>query len=188
MTSGRLQQILRCCRNRRDHTLVYKNVTHLGKRTQHCQYAGYAEPVELTGQLRVVISSADIICLAPLLPNYPASYVRTLLADRKSTSLAVLLPQGYLREVTQGGAIRQRPLTEASALVALFDLVILSEVVIFLAPLACTNICGAGIYLPRSGQAIRRHGLSCTRRVYSPVHHSRRCPDTFAACGAPIVV
>ena len=108
-------------------TLVYKNVSRHGKRTQECENTGYAAPVLLNDNLKKHIAAADIMIVAPLLPNYPTAYVTKLLSNKKSSCLSVLLPQGYLRSVLSNGHVSSRDFYEASGLLPGFDIMIISE-------------------------------------------------------------
>jgi sugar/nucleoside kinase (ribokinase family) len=111
----------------RPHTLVYKNISHQGVTTRQCHHADIAYPVRLSPTIKSHIATADIICVAPLLPNYPTDYVRRLLSLRKPTSLSVLHPQGYFRQTDSEGKISQRDFTDAEKIIPFFDLVIFSE-------------------------------------------------------------
>lgn len=109
------------------HTLVYKNITHNQHRTQQCEHIDTADPVPLTSDMKKCVAEADVICLAPLLPNYPLKYVRDLLATRKPGSVAILSPQGYLRTVDAEGNVSPRDFKEALDILPLFDVTIFSE-------------------------------------------------------------
>ncbi|HVS58308.1 MAG TPA: carbohydrate kinase family protein [Candidatus Saccharimonadales bacterium] len=108
-------------------TLVYKNVTHDGRRTQWCDHVNTAKPVPLSKEVRQSVAEADVIVLAPLLPNYSIEYIAELFLTKKPTCLTVLLPQGFLRSVDQRGKVLSRKFEEAAGILPLFDLVVLSE-------------------------------------------------------------
>jgi sugar/nucleoside kinase (ribokinase family) len=108
-------------------TLVYENTVRAAQRWQHCRSSRAATPVPLDMTVKRLVKEADIIVVAPLLPNMSLAYVRELLAQRKAGSLAVLSPQGYFRSVGQDGAVRPRTFTEARELLPLFDLAVFSE-------------------------------------------------------------
>lgn len=110
-----------------DRTLIYRNHTVHDHRSQHCANTEAAEPVALTDGLKKHVAEADIICMAPLLPNFPAEYVKDLLAFRKLGSIAVLSPQGYMRTVEPDGTVRPRDFTEAAEIIPQFNLVVLSQ-------------------------------------------------------------
>lgn len=111
----------------RSKTLVMQNDTNNGYRQQHCFNADDKLLEEATEVQQAAIAEADIIVLAPLLPNMSANYVRSLLKDRRPGSLTALLPQGYFRSVNTNGLINFQDFAEASEIVTLFDLVIFSE-------------------------------------------------------------
>lgn len=108
-------------------TLVYENITRSSGRLQRCRHSQHATPAPLDNAARRLVQAADIIVVAPLLPNMSPEYVREVLAERKNNSLAVLSPQGYFRSVEQQETIQPRPFEEASELLPLFDLVVFSE-------------------------------------------------------------
>lgn len=108
-------------------TLLYKNVTHGSIRTQSCGNLDAAEPVPITSQLRSRMADADIIVLAPLLPNYTVEYIKELLAVKKPGCLTVLLPQGFLRSIDASGQVSPRKFKEVDDVLPLFDLAILSD-------------------------------------------------------------
>lgn len=108
-------------------TLLYKNIIREGRRTQQCYNLNAASPVLLTDGIESRIADADIIVLAPLLPNHTVKYVKKLLAAKKPGCLTALLPQGFLRIVDAGGQVLPREFEEANDMLSLFDLVILSD-------------------------------------------------------------
>jgi len=108
-------------------TLIYENHTNNRIRTQRCEHANFANPVKLNSAIKASLSSADILVVAPLLPNFSASYVIELLAHKKAGGLSVLLPQGYFRSITSDGLVLPRKFEEAADIIPLFDMVIFSE-------------------------------------------------------------
>lgn len=110
-----------------EHTLLYKNVTRNNHRTQWCGSLGAAHPVPITDEVKNCITAADVIIVAPLLPNYTVEYVEKLLAAKKPGCLTALLPQGFLRVIGTGGKVLPREFEEANDVLSLFDLVILSD-------------------------------------------------------------
>ena len=108
-------------------TLIYKNHTHNNKRVQQAEHSDSAQPLPLTKDTQAAIADADIICVAPLLPNYSLDYLQNILRFRKKGSLAVLLPQGYFRRIDTEGRVTQQDFAEAETIIPLFDLVIFSE-------------------------------------------------------------
>ena len=109
------------------HTLIYKNVSRYSKRTQRCENIEYAPPVPLDDNLKKSISEADIIILAPLLPNYSIKYITELLSNKEGGCLTALFPQGYFRNISSSGQVLHRDFHEALGLLPLFDMMILSE-------------------------------------------------------------
>jgi sugar/nucleoside kinase (ribokinase family) len=108
-------------------TLIYENDTSAGKRVQHCYNLQNANSPDLTDSLITLISQADIIVVATLLPNYSPAYLAELLGHAKPDTLKVLCPQGYFRHIAPDGLVQPRPFEEATQIVPLFDLVMYSE-------------------------------------------------------------
>lgn len=108
-------------------TLVYKNRTHNNTRVQQAVHSDSAQPVPVTKDMQAAIADADIICVAPLLPNYSLDYIQNILRFRKKGSLAVLLPQGYFRAIDTEGEVTQQDFAQADTIIPLFDVVIFSE-------------------------------------------------------------
>ncbi len=111
-----------------EQTLLYKNLTRDNKhRSQQCQHIEAADPVELSKELLAHAATADIICLAPLLPNYSANYVQRLMSAKKPGCITLLSPQGYLRNIDSRGNVYSKEFEAAEEIIPLFDLVVLSE-------------------------------------------------------------
>ncbi len=110
-----------------EQTLIYKNISDESGRVQSCEHNQHADPVQLTSALEERIAQADIIMLAPLLPTYAPGYVAKLLALKKSGCITALLPQGYLRQVTEDGKVAYRDFHEAATILPFFDLVMFSQ-------------------------------------------------------------
>lgn len=108
-------------------TLLYRNVTQNNFRTQRCENADIAQPINLTEALKQHISEANIVCLAPLLPNFGPDYVSEIMAAKSSDCISVLLPQGYFRTVEADTTTKPREFEESEDVVPKFDLVILSD-------------------------------------------------------------
>lgn len=108
-------------------TLVYENDSHTGTRIQRCHNLELADAPEVTPEIVAAVREADIVVVATLLANYPASYVRELLGHAKPTALKVLCPQGYFRHITDEGLVAPRDFIEALDIVPLFNLVMYSE-------------------------------------------------------------
>lgn len=110
-----------------EHTLIYKNTIVNGIRTQAVMYNDTAEPVELTDTIRKALTKTDILILAPLLPNYSATYIQQLCELLPPHAQKILLPQGYYRKVSKNGAIKQRDFTEADEILPHIDVLIQSD-------------------------------------------------------------
>lgn len=108
------------------HTLVYKNYTNAGRRRQLCEHADRAQPPILTPTIRRYVKQADIIVVAPLLPNYSAAYLQALLPAKRPDCLTALLPQGYLRLVNGQGRVKPQSFEAAASILPMFDLAVLS--------------------------------------------------------------
>jgi sugar/nucleoside kinase (ribokinase family) len=108
-------------------TLQYVNTATRRGRRQVCRHTAEAEPVPIDAAVTAALAAADIVMVAPLLPNFSLDYVTELMSQVPEHTLRVLLPQGYLRNVGAGGAVSQREFSEARELLSEFGLVILSE-------------------------------------------------------------
>ena len=110
-----------------EHTLIYKNTIVDGVRTQAVLHSDTAVPVELTESIRKVLAETDILVLAPLLSNYSSAYIRQLCELLPPHAQKILLPQGYYREVSNNGTIKQRGFTEADDILPFIDVLIQSD-------------------------------------------------------------
>ncbi len=108
-------------------TLVYENVSALGRRSQKALNRDEARPIPLSGDIAKTISEADILFFAPLLPNFPAQYLADVEAIAKKDSLKVLLPQGYFRDFDPENNVFPREFLEAREVLSHVDVVIVSE-------------------------------------------------------------
>lgn len=109
-------------------TMVYRNVVSAdGIRTQYCLNHEHASPPALQGQTEAVLKQAHIVFVMPLTPQYEVGYVHKLISLTPQSAVKVLLPQGYLRNIGSNGLVTPRSFEEASALLPLFDLVVLSD-------------------------------------------------------------
>lgn len=109
-------------------TLIYENDSSAGqgKRVQHCYNIQNSPAPVITDEVAAIISQADIIVVATLLPNYPATYLYELLGHAKDGVLKVLCPQGYFRHIGEDGLVTPRHFEEAIHVVPQFDLVMYS--------------------------------------------------------------
>ena len=107
--------------------MIYLN-NNLGRRLQQsCCCSEAVVPVPVDERLEAIVSEAEIIIVAPLLPNYGFQYLGDLLSQRKPGSLAVLLPQGHMRRVGADGRVSEGNFDEAMKIISLFDLVVFSD-------------------------------------------------------------
>lgn len=109
------------------HTLVYENIVTEGVRTQKCLYVQESTPIPIDTHVISMITSADIVCLAPLTPYFPATYVSELKRHIKKNAIMALLPQGYFREITTDGTVHVREFEEAPEILPVMDIVIVSD-------------------------------------------------------------
>jgi sugar/nucleoside kinase (ribokinase family) len=108
-------------------TLVYRNIINKGKRRQYAIYLNNSSPVPLDSMLSMIISCADILIFAPLLPNFSVSYVQKLFEYAKKDTLKIMLPQGYFRDFGVKGKVITRKFAEANKIASLVDYMILSN-------------------------------------------------------------
>lgn len=108
-------------------TLVYENDTRSIPRIWKAHETEHAGEPAITPEVMKTLNRADVIAVAPLLPNYSAHYLRQLLQHANPGALKVLCPQGYFREIGDGGLVKWREFAEAATIVPFFDLVIYSE-------------------------------------------------------------
>ncbi len=108
-------------------TLIYENHMKKGVRQQKVYNADNFQTVTINDELKHIISNADIVVLAPLLPYYSAEYVKKILSFTKNTALKLLLPQGFFRKIETNHTINPRIFIEDHTIIPLFDFIILSE-------------------------------------------------------------
>lgn len=108
-------------------TLQYENISKTGIRLQKAHHREEANPVLVDTAIKRILSSSDIVFVAPLMPNFTPEYLRNVLSYASSGTLKVLLPQGYYRDFDHEDNVRVRPFTEADEILPFFDVVILSE-------------------------------------------------------------
>lgn len=107
-------------------TLRYHNIVVDGQRTQACEHQRTSVMPVFNDAARQHLRASDIAIVAPALENYPSGAVRSVLENTREHCLKVLLPQGYLRD-TSDGTVRRRDFREAAGLLPFFDLVVLSN-------------------------------------------------------------
>jgi hypothetical protein len=108
-------------------TLVYKNQTTGNETIRRCSNWENSAEVAITDGLELLIGGADLVIVAPLLPNYSAAYLVGMKARAKETSKWVLIAQGYLRAVGQNGLITPRRFVESEQILPLFEIVVIAD-------------------------------------------------------------
>lgn len=108
-------------------TLQYENITKDGVRLQKAHNRTYADPVIIDTKIEYIIATSDIVLIAPLLPNYPPEYLRSLLTHTKPEAIKILLPQGYYRDFDSKNVVHVRQFHEAERILPLVNIIIASE-------------------------------------------------------------
>jgi sugar/nucleoside kinase (ribokinase family) len=108
-------------------TLIYENIVKEGKRTQYCHTDNAELSAPITTDAKVLLKSANILFVTPLMPTYTPQYIMELMANVPDDCLKVLLPQGYLRHIGDNGLVEPREFEEARDILPYFDLVVLSD-------------------------------------------------------------
>ena len=110
---------------RGDHTLIYKNIVKNGRRTQYCPNPENSTPVSLTKEVIALIASADILIVAPNIPNYSDTYISNAVTYARSQCKKILMPQGLLRRIND--SLVTKGSLANPAILSLFDVVIISD-------------------------------------------------------------
>jgi hypothetical protein len=109
-------------------TMVYENIVLGGIRTQKCLYHSQALPVKFDDSIINAIKASDVVCFAPLAPNYSADDIRNIIKYKKVNAPAVLLPQGYFRQFDhKNNNVRVREFIEEGSILPFFNIVIVSD-------------------------------------------------------------
>ena len=108
-------------------TMVYENTVHQGVRTQRCLNHEHAEPIAIDSTVEALITKADTICIAPLAPTFPPSYIQHIAMKKKWQTPITLLPQGYFRSFDVDNRVGIREFVEAKDILPLVDTVIISD-------------------------------------------------------------
>lgn len=108
-------------------SLIYENIVKQGHRTQYCHNAASALPVTIDTAAEAILSTASILFVAPLTPAYGAAHIAAITQQLPAHCLKVLLPQGYLRNITSQDLVEPREFAEAADVLPHFDLVVLSD-------------------------------------------------------------
>ena len=110
-----------------ERTLQYENVTNSDQRTQRAYSVDRTDPIPIDGELSDRLRRADLLFLTPLTPKFPTTYVQAVLNLVPERCVTVLLPQGYLRQISAAGDVTPRTFSEAEALSPLVDAIVVSE-------------------------------------------------------------
>lgn len=108
-------------------TLVYENVTIDGKRVQKACQRNNALPIPLDERAEQIIQKSDCLFIAPLLPNYPPSYIKQIYSHTHRSVLKILLPHGYYRTFDRNDTVLVREFIELQQVLPCVDVVIFSE-------------------------------------------------------------
>lgn len=108
-------------------TMTYENTVVQGIRTQRCLNHQNANPVIIDDAVTQIIRAADAICIAPLAPNFPPSYIKQIASLKKWNTEITLLPQGYFRQFDADNTVRIREFVEDTDIIPLVDTVIMSD-------------------------------------------------------------
>jgi len=108
-------------------TLTYENITKKGKRIQKALNRKEARPVKIQKEEDKAIKQADVIFIAPLLPNFTADYIKKINKLAKKNAVKVLLPQGYFRNFDAKNKVIFRKFSEADKVLPLVDFAIVSN-------------------------------------------------------------
>lgn len=114
-------------RSTANHTLIYKNFINKGLRTQEALYRKNAIPLKLKGKVCNIIKQADILFIAPILPNFSPKYIQQISKFTKKGAIKILLPQGYFRDFNSQNKIILRKFSEANKILPSVDFAIASN-------------------------------------------------------------
>ncbi len=109
-----------------DKSLIYKNISKDGKRSQKAINREADLPIDVVG-LDEIVGMADVLLFAPILPNFKPPYYSIVSGMAKEDSLKVLLPQGYFRNFDQEDNVVYRDFLESDQVLSYVDIVIVSE-------------------------------------------------------------
>jgi bifunctional ADP-heptose synthase (sugar kinase/adenylyltransferase) len=108
-------------------TLAYENITKNTIREQKAYNRDSATPVPLNNEMRTPLALTDILFIAPLLPNYSAEYLQSVIAVTNPQAIKILLPQAYYRVFDEHDRVIKRQFLEAYEILQLVNIVIVSE-------------------------------------------------------------
>ena len=108
-------------------SLIYENKSKKGIRTQKAFNRTSSLPPKIDGKMIKILKKADIIYIAPLLPNFSYSYLKKINKHLKKSALRIILPQGYFRDFDKKNNVIPRGFNEENEILSLVDIVIISE-------------------------------------------------------------
>jgi len=108
-------------------TLVYENNTSQGKRIQKAHNRQYATTIPMTPDMEISIKQADILIIAPLLPNISSAYIKSVVEKTSPNTIKVLSPQGYYRAFTSEDIVTEAEFSAADEILNQMDIVIVSD-------------------------------------------------------------
>lgn len=108
-------------------TLIYENKSKGGIRIQRALFHEKAKPPRLNENIKTLLGKTDMLFIAPLTPNYSASYIKNACSHLPPYALKILLPQGYFRQFKSDGLVYPRIFYEASELIPCVDIVVVSQ-------------------------------------------------------------
>lgn len=110
-----------------ENSLQYQNIVTNGKRRQLAHNHEYNAIDVDESEIEDVVSSADLLIFAPLVPNYSPEYVQTILGFAKDKTTKIVLPQGYFRQFDEDGNVSFREFVEMDEIFPMFDFAIMSD-------------------------------------------------------------
>lgn len=108
-------------------SLHFENVITGAVRQQRATGLDGAVPSALTRAEKAALARADILLIAPLVDEFSARYVASLVDATAPHALIVLLPQGYLRRVDGDGAITPSISAELAAVSSEAAVIVFSD-------------------------------------------------------------
>lgn len=108
-------------------TLIYENMVTKESRIQRALSREYAKPIPVDTGFSAALAHADILFIAPLLPNFSPEYLEMIQKSANPDALKILLPQGYFRRFGNDNIVQFRRFEEAEAVLNTVDVVILSD-------------------------------------------------------------
>jgi sugar/nucleoside kinase (ribokinase family) len=108
-------------------TLIYNNIVIGDVRTQYCYNSESSAPVGINEELIKSLNSTSIFIFAPLTPNYKPEYIAELLKYVPASSLKVLSPQGYMRQIDAKGQVSRSKFLNEENIIPFFDIIVASD-------------------------------------------------------------